>query len=207
MNVSRQRSRSAGVPPEAKKRRQAKVTRAWRDLIVALGYDLKDPHLQDSPARVARFLAEWHTNEQPRPAKLTTFPNRGYDQMVVVGGIRFYSMCAHHGAVFSGVAAVGYVPGARIVGLSKLARIVDHYARRFQTQEDLTKEIADCVEVSLAPQGVGVLLHAEHQCMSMRGIKSPGHWTVTSDLRGVIRKEHDARAEFLSLAKTNFSRS
>ncbi len=174
------------------------VRAAWQAIIDSLGYNPKDPHLAGTPDRVARFMADWHTVGKP-PPPLTTFPNDGTDEMVLVGGIQFYSMCAHHALPFCGEAAIGYIPGQRIVGLSKLARVVDHYARRFQVQEGLTKEIADHLERELAPVGVGVVLRAEHLCMSMRGIQKPGHRTVTSDLRGALRGKPEARAEFLAL--------
>jgi len=175
---------------------------ALHDLLVAqfvaLGYDLDDPHLSGSPGRIARFWSEWHTVGRP-PPKLTTFPAEHYDQIVVVDGIRFYALCAHHGLPFHGDAAVGYLPGARLVGLSKFARVVDHYARRFTTQERMTEEIADHLSAGLEPRGLGVVVRAEHLCMSMRGIQRPGHSTVTSAMRGVFLDKPEARAELLAL--------
>lgn len=177
---------------------QRKLAAAWRDVIVALGYDPQDEHLRDSPRRVARFLAGWHTLHAA-PPKLTSFRD-GYDEMVVTAGIRFHSVCAHHGLPFFGTAAVGYVPATRVVGLSKLARVVDHYARRFQTQERIAVQVATHLMDELRPVGVGVLLRAEHLCMSMRGIERPGHRTVTSAMRGCFLTKPEARAEFLALA-------
>lgn len=185
--------------------RSDKLVAAWASIIDALGYNATSPHLKDSPQRVARFMREWHTRRNA-PPKLTTFPNAGYDEMVAVGGIPFYSMCAHHGLPFYGTAAIGYLPragcdGGRIVGLSKLARVVDHYARRFQVQEELTRDVSDLLERELKPLGVGVVMRAEHLCMSMRGIQRPGHFTVTSEMRGVFRESASARAELLSLVR------
>lgn len=170
----------------------------WAQLLRNLGYDLGDPHFVDSPQRVARFMREWHTKGK-EPPKLTTFPNDKYDEIVAVGGIQFYSMCAHHGLPFYGEAAVGYIPSSSIVGLSKIARAVDHFARRFQTQEMLTRDVAQYLHDGLDPRGIGVIVRAEHLCMSMRGIQKPGHSTVTSDMRGVFRDKPEARAELLAL--------
>lgn len=172
---------------------------AWYKLVTELGYDAaEDPHLRDTPARVAKFMRSWHT-KLSEPPPLTTFPNDGTDEMVAVGGIVFYSMCAHHGLPFYGTASIGYVPRDRIVGLSKLARVVDHFARRFQVQEQITRDVAGYLEDELRPHGVAVVLRAEHLCMSMRGIQKPGHRTITSDLRGVFREKPEARAELLAL--------
>ena len=171
----------------------------WASIITNLGYDLADHHLKDSPGRVARFMEKWHTIGK-EPPKLTCFENvEKYDQLVTVGGIRFFSMCAHHGLPFSGIAAVGYIPDKKVVGLSKLARVVDHFSRRFQVQERLTKEIAGYLHEQLEPLAIGVVMSAEHLCMSMRGIERPGHFTVTSSMQGSFRNEPEARAELLAL--------
>lgn len=177
---------------------QEAVASAWRSLIEALGYDLENPHLKGSPERVARFLCDWHTIGQDPPV-MTTFPNAKYDAVVVTSGIRFHSLCAHHGLPFFGEAAVGYIPGANVVGLSKLARAVDHFSRQFQTQEDITQQVALFLQEKLKPAGVGVVLRAEHLCMSLRGIQKPGHQTTTSAMLGAFRKEPEARAELLTL--------
>lgn len=174
-----------------------RLVAAWRELLLSLGCDLNDPHLRESPERVARFFQSWIS--PATPPDITTFPNERYDEVVAVGGIRFYSLCAHHGLPFSGTAAVGYIPSAQIVGLSKIARIVDHFAHRFQTQEMLTTQIADLLDQKLHPLGVGVILRAEHLCMSMRGIQKPGHITITSEMRGAFREKPAARAELLAL--------
>jgi GTP cyclohydrolase I len=187
-------STPVSAPPE--------LAAAWRTVITSLGYALKDPHLIDSPERVARFLAAWHT-QGAEPPRLTTFPNEDphVDELVATGDFRFYSMCAHHGLPFFGRAAIGYLPGERVIGLSKLARVVDHFAHRFQVQERLTHEVAAFIEAELKPRGVGVVLCAEHLCMSMRGVERPGHKTITSDMRGVLRTKPEARAELLSLLR------
>ncbi len=175
---------------------------AWRSIIEALGYDPKDPHLLGSPERVARFLSEWHTFSGKEPPKLTTFPNEPrVDEVVAVGGIEFYSVCAHHGLPFYGVAGIGYIPKDKILGLSKFARVVQHFANRFQVQERLTNEIAAYLEAELDPVGVGVVMRAEHLCMSMRGVRSAHHFTTTSDMRGAFREDGAARLELLDIVK------
>lgn len=175
------------------------LVQAWASVISELGYDSEDHHLKDSPVRVARFMDEWHTFGK-RPPAMTCFQNEEkYDQIISVGGIRFYSMCAHHGLPFMGVAAIGYIPDQKVVGLSKLARVVDHFSRRFQVQERLTQDISKYLSEQLSPLGIGVVMRAEHLCMSMRGIERPGHSTVTSSMLGVFREKSEARAELLSL--------
>lgn len=173
---------------------------AWSAVIAGLGYDAADPHLVDSPARVGRFLREWHTNDS-EPPKLTTFPNADprVDELVMTGGIRFYSLCAHHGLPFFGTAAVGYLPRDKVLGLSKFARVIDHFAHRFQVQERLTQQIADYLADALDPLAVGVVLRAEHLCMAMRGVERPGHCTVTSNLQGAFRDNAEARSELMAL--------
>ena len=180
-------------------RASAAIAASYRNTLKQLGYtDPDDPHLKGSPARVARFLLEWHTNGE-EPPKLTTFPANGYDQIIVVKDIRFYSMCAHHGLPFIGTAAVAYIPRRVIVGLSKVARAVDHFARRYQTQEVLSSDIACYLSHVLAPKALGVVLRAEHLCMSMRGIERPGHETVTSEVIGRFREDPASRAEMFKL--------
>ena len=150
------------------------------------------------PRRVALAYEELLT---PRPFTPTTFPNdEGYDELVLARDIPFHSLCQHHLLPFYGVAHVGYLPGERILGLSKLARVVEHFARRFQVQERLTKQIGDWLTDWLAPKGVGVVLEAEHLCMSLRGVEAPGSRTVTSSLHGLLRDDARSRAEFLALA-------
>jgi GTP cyclohydrolase I len=170
---------------------------AVRALLVALGQDVDAEELVDTPRRVAHAYAELLT---PRPFNLTTFPNdEGYDELVLARSIPFQSLCQHHLLPFHGVAHVGYLPGERILGLSKLARTVELFARGLQVQERLTKQIADWLAAHLAPQGVGVVLEAEHQCMSMRGVRAHGSKTVTSSLHGLLRDDARTRQEFFAL--------
>jgi GTP cyclohydrolase IA len=168
-----------------------------RLLLSALGADLQDESLRDTPRRVAHALAELLT---PVPFEATTFPNEGYDELVVARSIPFHSLCEHHLLPFHGVAHVGYLPGERIIGLSKLARVVELFARRLQVQERMTVQIADWLEDELAPRGIGVVLEAEHLCMSLRGVQKAGARTVTSALHGVVRDDPRTRQEFLALA-------
>jgi GTP cyclohydrolase I len=175
----------------------AAVERAARDLLAALGADLSDESLSDTPRRMAAAYAELLT---PEPFNATTFPNDGhYDELVLVRDIPFHSLCEHHLLPFVGTAHVGYIPGDRIVGLSKLARVVDHFARNLQVQERLTTQVADWFERELSPKGVGVVLEAEHTCMSLRGATKPGTRTVTSALHGLVRDDPRTRQEFLTL--------
>jgi len=171
--------------------------RAVADLLVALGQDTSDEHTSDTPRRTATAYAELLT---ARPFNLTTFPNdEGYDELVLVREIPFHSLCQHHLLPFTGVAHVGYLPGERILGLSKLARVVELFARGLQVQERLTKQVADWLQQQLAPKGVGVVIEAEHLCMTLRGIHASGSRTVTSALHGTLRVDPRSRAEFLAL--------
>ena len=176
---------------------QAAAERAARDLLVALGADLEGESLRETPRRVAAAYTELLT---PEPFEATTFPNdEGYDELVVARDIPFHSLCEHHLLPFVGVAHVGYLPGERIVGLSKLARVVDHFARRMQVQERLTTQVASWLTETLQPKGVGVVLEAEHMCMSLRGVRKTGSKTVTSALHGTVRDDARTRAEFLAV--------
>lgn len=171
---------------------------AVAELLAALGFDTTTPELSETPARVARMYEELLT---PRAFKPTTFANdASYDELVLVRDINFTSLCAHHLLPFSGVAHVGYLPRGRIVGLSKLARVVGYYSRSLQVQERLTKQVADYLEKELEPRGVGVVLEAEHQCMTIRGVQAAGTKTVTSAMYGLLRDDPATRAEFMSLA-------
>jgi len=153
--------------------------------------------LAHTPARVAASYAELLG---PREFDLTTFPNdEGYDELVVARDIAFASLCEHHLLPFVGVAHVAYMPGDRILGLSKLARVVELFARRLQVQERLTKQVATWLQDNVQPKGVGVVLEAEHMCMSIRGVRATGAKTVTSALYGSIRNDPRTRQEFLSL--------
>jgi GTP cyclohydrolase I len=173
---------------------------AVADFLEALGVDLTDESLQDTPRRVAAAYSELLT---PLPFEATTFPNtEGYDELVVARSIPFHSLCEHHLLPFHGVAHVAYLPGERIVGLSKLGRVVESYARRLQVQERMTVQIADWVEEYLQPRGVGVVLEAEHLCMSLRGVQKPGTVTVTSALHGLVRDDARTRQEFLAFTRS-----
>ena len=170
---------------------------AVADLLVALGQDPDDAHVRETPRRVAAAYAELLT---PREFSLTTFPNdEGYDELVLARDIPFHSLCQHHLLPFKGVAHVGYLPGERILGLSKLARVVELFARGLQVQERLTKQVADWLQAHLDPKGVGVVLEAEHLCMSIRGVQADGSRTVTSSLHGLLREDPSTRAEFFTL--------
>jgi GTP cyclohydrolase I len=168
--------------------------RAVADLLRALGRDVASPHLGDTPRRVAASFAELLT---PRETTWTTFPNSdGYDELVLVENIPFASICAHHLLPFRGVAHIGYVPGARIVGLSKLARGLEVFARDLQVQERLTTQTADWLVEALDPVGVGVVLEAEHLCMSLRGVQAAGAVTRTEAFRGTLREPGPQRDRF-----------
>ena len=173
---------------------------AVEDLMRALGMDVTDPTLRRTPSRVANAYAEMLA---PRDFGLTTFPNdEGYDELVVARDIPFTSICEHHLLPFVGTAAVGYLPGNRILGLSKLARVVELFARRPQVQERLTKQVASWLDDHLNPRGVGVVMTAEHSCMTLRGVRAQGSSTVTSAMLGLLRDDSRTRAEFMSLATT-----
>ena len=173
--------------------------RAVRDLLVALGRDPSSPHLADTPRRVAESFTEMLT---PREFDLTTFPNdEHYDELVLARDIPVQSLCEHHMLPFTGVAHVGYLPGERILGLSKLARVVELFARDLQVQERLTVQVANWLQENLAPKGVGVVIEAEHLCMSMRGVQAKGSRTITSSVHGVLRENAASRQEFFMLAR------
>jgi GTP cyclohydrolase I len=175
----------------------AAAERAAADFLTALGIELDGEERRETPARMARAYAELFDTE---PFRLTTFPNdEAYDELVLARGIPFRSVCEHHLLPFFGVAQVGYLPGERIVGLSKLARVVQHYAARPQTQERLTKQVANSLATRLHPRGAGVVLEAEHTCMTLRGVQARGSTTVTSVLLGTLRDDARSRAEFLAL--------
>ena len=170
---------------------------AATDLLTALGANLTDESLSGTPRRIARLYAELLT---PAPFTATTFPNDGgYDELIVARAIPFHSLCEHHLLPFVGVAHVGYLPGQRILGLSKLARVIDYFARSLQVQERLTAQVAGWLECELLPKGVGVVLEAEHMCISLRGIQKHGATTVTSALHGLVRDDPSTRQEFLAL--------
>jgi GTP cyclohydrolase IA len=169
---------------------------AARALLVALGQNLDDEHLRETPRRMARAYGELLA---PRPFDMTTFANdEGYDGLILVTAVPFRSLCAHHLLPFHGVAHVGYVPDQRLVGLSKLARVVEWFAAGLQVQERITTMTADCLDLHLAPRGVGVVLEAEHQCMALRGACAVGARTTTCVVRGELATQSPLRAEFLA---------
>ena len=190
------------APPDADTRSRhfdhAAVERAARDLLIAVGADVDGGALEETPRRVAAAYAELLS---PKPFRATTFPNDdGYDELIVARAIPFHSLCMHHLLPFQGMAHIAYLPGDRIIGLSKLGRVVEYFSRNLQIQERLTTQIADWLQRELQPKGVGVLMEAEHLCMSLRGVQKLGAKTVTSALRGLVRDDARTRQEFLALA-------
>jgi GTP cyclohydrolase I len=181
---------------------QARAAAAIRELLLAVGEDPDRPGLRDTPARVARSYAETFAGlrEDPVDILATTF-DENHDELVMVKDIPMYSTCEHHLVPFHGVAHIGYIPGedGRVTGLSKLARLVEVYARRPQVQERMTSQIADALADVLKPRGVLVVIQAEHLCMAMRGIRKPGAVTVTSAVRGIFRDNASTRSEAMSL--------
>jgi GTP cyclohydrolase I len=177
----------------------AAAERAAADFLRAMGMDVTDPSLVATPGRMARAYAELLT---PPAMTLTTFPNdAGYDELVLACNLPFTSVCEHHLLAFSGTATVGYLPGARLLGLSKLARIVEIHSRRPQVQERMTTQIARWLDDQLKPRGVGVVLRAEHSCMTLRGVRAHGSTTVTSALLGTVRSDERTRHEFFALSE------
>jgi GTP cyclohydrolase I len=176
--------------------RETEAERAAAEFLAAVGADIDTPGTEDTPRRMAAAYAELLA---PRPFVATTFPNDArYDELVVARDISFASLCEHHVLPFVGVAHVAYLPRERILGLSKLARAVEHFSRRLQIQERLTVDLATWLDETLAPAGVGVVIEAEHLCMSLRGVRSPGVRTRTSHVLGRLRDDPVARADFLA---------
>lgn len=179
-----------------------RIERAVRELLEAVGEDVDREGLRETPARVARMYAEVFAGLYSDPSvHLKTQFDEGHDEMVILRDIPFYSMCEHHLVPFHGVAHVGYVPDGKVVGLSKLARLVDGYAKRPQLQERLTCQIADALMSTLSPDGVAVVVECEHLCMTMRGVRKPGSRMVTSAVRGLFKQSAVTRSEFLELVR------
>jgi len=179
-----------------------RIERAVREILLAIGEDPDRDGLRDTPARVARACEEQFAGLGQEPESvLTTVFDAGHDEMVLVRDIDFYATCEHHLIPFFGVAHVGYIPNEKgqLTGLSKLARLVDLYARRPQVQERMTSQVADALMNVLEPSGVIVVIEAEHLCMAMRGVRKPGARTVTSAVRGSFRDSDSTRAEAMSL--------
>ncbi len=177
-----------------------KIENAVRDILDAIGEDVDREGLHDTPARVARMYTELlgGMREQPELHFKSVF-TEDYDEIVLLRDIPFFSMCEHHMLPFIGCAHVAYLPSGRVLGVSKMARIVDFFAKRLQVQERMTAQIADLMMEHLKPSGVAVVLEASHSCMTIRGIKKPGTTMVTSALRGMFRKDSRSRNEILSL--------
>ena len=181
---------------------QERIQRAVRELIEAIGEDPEREGLRDTPRRIAQMYAEIFSGIGCDPSSVlgVTF-EENHQEMVILRDIPFYSMCEHHFLPFHGVAHVGYIPRGRILGISKIARVVDILARRPQLQERLTGQIADALMENLQPQGVGVVIEAEHLCMTMRGVRKAGSVVVTSANRGLFRSRAVTREEFLDLIR------
>jgi GTP cyclohydrolase IA len=198
------KAKSAARLPVVERPSRAAAEEAVRTLIRWAGDDPDRQGLTGTPARVARAYEEWFSGytEDPRDYLTRTFDEvAGYDEMVVLRDITFESHCEHHLAPIIGRAHIGYLPRHRVVGISKLARLVDVYARRLQIQEKMTAEIASCLESVLKPFGVGVVIEATHQCMTTRGVHKTSVTMVTSQMLGVFRKREETRQEFLSAIK------
>jgi GTP cyclohydrolase I len=193
------------APPEQLERTAAERSTAEghvRGLLRFLGEDADREGLLETPARVVRALGEHFSGyaEDAGDYLQKTFKDvEGYDELVLVSDIEVFSHCEHHMVPFVGKAHVAYIPSGRVVGLSKLARVVDVYAKRLQVQEKLTKQIADAIQVNLQPQGVAVIMQCQHFCMCYRGVKKPGSWTTTSKLHGLFLLDAAARMELLTL--------
>ena len=214
-NARAARARIAGTPlpaanepaqdQDAERPSQAEAEAAVRTLIRWAGENPNREGLLDTPARVARSYSELFAGYEvdPRDYLKRTFDEVGdYDELVVMRDIRFVSFCEHHMLPIVGRAHVGYLPHKRVVGISKLARVVNGYARRLQIQEKMTADIATCIQEVLQPQGVGVVIEAEHSCMTIRGVNAPGSSLTTSHLIGVVRDDAKTRQEFLRLTRS-----
>lgn len=176
-----------------------RIENAIREILLAIGEDIHRPGLIETPERISRMLSEML---QPDDYRITTFPNEEhYDQFIICKDILFYSVCEHHVLPFFGKVTIGYLPNDKLIGLSKLVRLIQHRAARLQIQERMTQEIANTLEHTLKPQGIGVIIEAEHLCISARGAKMPGHKTITSAMRGALLDNASARVEFLELCK------
>lgn len=180
---------------------RGRIEKAVREIIEALGEDPEREGLSDTPERVANFYAEVFDGLHREPGDVVDafFGDEHYQEIVMVREIPFYSMCEHHFVPFHGQAHVAYIPRGRVTGLSKLARLVEGFARRPQMQERLTAQVADALTDRLEPLGVMVVVEAEHLCMSMRGVKKPGATTVTSAVRGIMESQPATRAEAMAL--------
>lgn len=181
---------------------QPRLQKLIAELLKTIGEDLKREGLRGTPERVAKSYAKLLGGYKEDPKKLiTVFDNEGYNEMVIAKDIDFYSICEHHLLPFIGKAYIGYIPQNKIIGLSKLPRMVEIFSRRLQNQERLTKQIADTLNNLLKPKGVGVVLEAEHLCMRMRGVEKQNCKITTSSFTGLFIKNLDTRSEFLNLIR------
>ncbi len=177
-----------------------RIKKAVREILLAVGEDVEREGLRETPDRVARMYAELLGGMREEPERhLRSVFTETYEEIVLLRDIPFYSICEHHMMPFIGAAHVAYLPSGSVLGVSKLARIVDSFARRLQTQERLTYQIADFLKTNLKSQGVAVVLEASHSCMTIRGIKKPGSTMVTSALRGIFKRDPKSRSEIMSL--------
>jgi GTP cyclohydrolase I len=199
-NSSHGQESSVPVPSEVG---QEEMMEAVRTLLLGIGEDPEREGLLKTPKRVAeamRFLTSGYTQSLEELLNGAIF-DEGHNEMVLVRDISVFSMCEHHMLPFMGRVHVAYIPNQKVVGLSKLARIVEMYSRRLQVQERLTRQVAEAVQTILEPQGVAVVMEASHMCMTMRGVQKPGAWTVTSAMLGVFQDEQKTREEFLNLIR------
>jgi GTP cyclohydrolase I len=185
---------------------EAAIRKATKEIIKAIGEDPTREGLAETPRRVAEMYSELFSGLSMDPTEeLNVGYELGHREMVIVKDIQFYSMCEHHLLPFFGIVHIGYIPdqSGRVVGISKLARVVEIIARRPQIQERMTTQIADAIDAGISPQGVAVVVQAEHMCMVMRGVKKPGSNIITSAIRGAFRRKAASRAEFFSLIQSN----
>ena len=170
----------------------------FKEILSSLGEDVDREGLKETPKRYIKFLKEFLS---PPEYNFTTFDSEGYDEMIIESDISFQSLCEHHCAPSWGFGTIAYVPDKKIVGLSKLARCLESFSRRFQNQERITMQVADFINEKLNPKGVAVLLKARHSCMEMRGVRKNEVWTTTSCLKGCFKDDLNCRNEFLQLSK------
>jgi GTP cyclohydrolase IA len=203
-SLSGELSDSSNGAPMSNKVDQPRIERAVREILAAVGEDPDREGLLETPARVARMYAELFSGLHDEPGKhLRKFFTEKYDEMVLVKDISFNSMCEHHMLPFTGVAHIGYIPNGKVVGLSKLARVVESVSHRPQVQERMTEEIANLLIEELNVKGVAVVIEASHSCMTIRGVRKPGSVCVTSAMKGIFRANLSSRSEVMTLIYGN----